>query len=364
MKKIGCALFLSIILTGLTFSSLEQPEAINVKLRVKASLANIRSGPSLNNKIIMQAKAGTVLSAVGKEGGWYLVTLSQKGIEPPLSGYIHQSIVEVMIEPESVPKQKKMEPEHPTREEATPPISRPEPKLSAPEKTPSPYQKAVPSNKMHIRASYSMGFLEEALSNSWQETIYHETASASIDYNVQKGNFFSLAFGFRAYGQISVELGVDVTSRNMDGAYSASIPHPLLFEAYRNGEGAESYTLSENSVFLNLVYSFRSRRFGLDLSVGPAYIMAKTKVISGINYTDSYPYDSVTLTSSDVDASQNVFGFNGGAHFLFYLTEKFALDLNAHYLYGKASFESGTDIQGPEITLGGLKAGAGLKILF
>jgi len=365
MRKMSYALFLILLFSSLIFALGEESSPASIKLKVTASVANIRNGPSLNNKIIMQVKAGTVLNATEKQGNWYLVVLSKQGIEPALRGYIHQSIVAVIFESESIPEPSKADPEEHPIEKISPPISEkkpepePEPKLEPPQ-----YPKNVHSNKMYIRASCSMGFLEETSSKTWQETIYHETASASVSYNIKKGNFFSAAFGYRVYGPISLELGVDITSRNIDGTYSASIPHPLLFGLLRDGEGIESYELSENSIFLNLVYSFRSGRFGLDFSAGPAYILSKAKIISGINYNDTYPYNSVTLSTNSTDVSKNVLGFNGGAHVLFYLTENFAIDLNGHYLSGKTDFETGTAVPGHKITLGGLRAGAGLKIQF
>lgn len=366
MRKISYALFLILFFSSLIFASGEESSPVSIKLKVTASAANIRNGPSLNNKIIMQVKAGTVLNATEKQGNWYLVALSKQGIEPALRGYIHQNIVEVMPESESTLGLSKADvEEHPIKKISPPPISeqKPEPELE-PKLEPAQHPKNVHSNKMYIRASYSMGFLEETSSKTWQETIYHETASASVSYDIKKGNFFSAAFGYRVYGPISLELGIDITSRNIDGTYSASIPHPLLFGLFRDGEGIESYELSENSIFLNLVYSFRSGRFGLDFSAGPAYILSKAKIISGINYNDTYPYNSVTLSTNSTDVSKNVLGFNGGAHVLFYLTENFAIDLNGHYLSGKTDFETGTAVPGHKITLGGLRAGAGLKIQF
>lgn len=365
MKKVSYTFFLILFFSSLIFALAEESSPINIKLKVTASVANIRNGPSLSYNIIMQEKAGTVLRATDKQGNWYLVTLSRQGIEPALRGYIHQSIVEVMSEPEPIPVPSKAAPEeHPIKKMPSP-ISekKPESELEA-KLGPAHHPKDVYSKRMYIRASYSLGFLEETSSTTWQETIYHETASAGISYNIKKGNFFSAAFGYRVYGPLSLELGFDLTSRNMDGTYSASIPHPLLFGILRDGDGAESYNLNENSIFLNLVYSLRSGRFGLDFSAGPAYILSKAKIISGINYNDTYPYDSVTLSADSTDVSKNVFGFNGGVNVLFYLTENFAIDLNGHYLSGKADFETGTAVPGHEITLGGLRAGAGLKIQF
>lgn len=364
MRKIACSLLTAFFLTGFLFPLDEASHSLNMKLRVMASVANIRSGPSLNHSIIMQVNVGTELNAIGKEGKWYKVALSKKGIEPALNGYIHQSIVKVVSEPESVSKSPESDQQEKPKEDQ--PILVAQPESEKPVKA-TPFQQHKQNfneKRMYIWVSYSLGFLEQTSSHSWQETIYYETADASIYYNIKKGNFFSAALGYRVYGAISLELGVDVTSRNMEETYSASIPHPLLFGVLRDDEGIEIYKLSENSVFLNIVYSVRGGRLGLDVSAGPAYIQSRSRTISGINYTDSYPYDSVTLSSEAIDISKNVFGFNGGAHVLFHFTENLAINLNARYVYGKADFDTGTSIVVPQITLGGLRLGGGLRVLF
>lgn len=364
MRKRTNCFVMAFFLAGLLFALGETPYPINVKLRVTTSVANIRSGPSLNHKIIMQVKAGTELKAVSKEGKWYEVTLSQKGIEPALIGYIHQSIVVVVSELEPVSKATEVEPQEQSKKEKPVFEAQPEPKKTARVTPLQQHKQSFSEKKMYIWISYSLGLLEQSSSFSWQETIYHEESNASIQYSIKKGNFFSAAFGYRVYGPVSLELGVDITSRNMEEAYSASIPHPLLFGILRDDEGIETWKLSESSFFLNIVYSVRSGRLGLDFSAGPAYIQSKSKTIAGINYTDSYPYDSVTLSSEVIDVSKNVFGFNGGAHVLFHFTENLAIDLNARYVYGKADFDTGTSVVVPPITLGGLRLGGGLKVLF
>jgi len=209
-----------------------------------------------------------------------------------------------------------------------------------------------------------MGFAEETINLSWSQDIYYETASAGIDYSLQKGNPINFAVGYMFSDSLGVELGADISSRNLDGIYSASIPHPLLFEAYRYGEGTGSYKVSENSVFLNLVYSLKFNKFGLDLFAGPAYILSTANIITEMSYTESYPYDSVSLTVNSTEVSKEVFGFNGGANVLFYFGNSFAVYVSGHYIGGKADFETETDIPGPQFNLGGFKAGAGLKFFF
>jgi len=357
MRKIAGVFFMLAIFAGIIFPVEVEEDILIIKLKVNVSVANIRKGPSTNSKIITQVTEGTLLDSIGKEGNWYLVIIPQQGIKSQLRGYIHRNIVDVVEEAESKISTRKTEPkkmaamEKSSKQKVT--------QVKAPE-----YQKKTSGKKIFIRANYSIGFAEQAINLPWNQDIYYETANAGIDYSLHKASPINFAVGYMFSDSFGVELGADISSRNLDGIYSASIPHPLLFDANRLGEGAGSYKVSENSIFLNFVYSLRFRRFGLDVFAGPVYILSTANIITEMSFTESYPYDSVSLSVNSTEVSKNVFGFNGGTNVLFYFGKNFALYATANYIGGKADFETGTDIPGPQINLGGFKAGAGLKIFF
>jgi len=357
MRKIAGVFFVLVIFAGMILTAEVQEDILIVKLKVNVSVGNVREKPSTDSKIITQVTEGTLLDAVGKEGNWYLVIIPQHGIEPELKGYIHRSIVDVVGETKP-----KISPKEAVKEEI--PVKKESPKKTMPQVKAPEYQEKMTRKKIYIRANYSMGFAEETIDLPWSQDIYYETASAGINYSLQKGSPINLAVGYMFTDSLGVELGADISSRNLDGNYSASIPHPLLFETYRYGEGTGSYKVSENSVFLNFVYSLRFNKFGLDLFAGPAYILSTANIITEMNYSESYPYDSISLSVNSTEVSKEVFGFNGGANVLFYFGNSFAVYVSGHYIGGKADFETGTDIPGPQFNLGGFKAGAGLKFFF
>ena len=74
-----------------------------------ASQANIRLKPTTQSEAISKVPIGAVLDVIKKEGEWYLVKLppDEKGIV--VTGYIHQSIVEVVEEIKEIPKEEKPE---------------------------------------------------------------------------------------------------------------------------------------------------------------------------------------------------------------------------------------------------------------
>ncbi len=75
----------------------------NLKVRVIVDKANVRLKPSLNSQIISKVPLGTVLESEGKFGEWYRVNLPPDEYGFTVSGYIHESVVEVVEEIPEVP---------------------------------------------------------------------------------------------------------------------------------------------------------------------------------------------------------------------------------------------------------------------
>lgn len=106
MRSLKITLFLIFFFTAtFVFSD-------DFKVRVVVSQANIRLKPDTQSAILLRIPLGGILDVIKKEGNWYYVKLSpdEKGIV--VTGYIHQSIVEVIEEIESsVRPEKKAEPQ-------------------------------------------------------------------------------------------------------------------------------------------------------------------------------------------------------------------------------------------------------------
>lgn len=108
------------------------------KLRVKGEKAPIRLKPTTESMVISHAPIGAILESEEKIGEWYKINLppDEKGIV--ISGYIHQSIVEIIEEFKEVPKEKKLEEKKP--QEITPPVTKePEPREKKPSRTKPQY---------------------------------------------------------------------------------------------------------------------------------------------------------------------------------------------------------------------------------
>ena len=74
-------------------------------LKVKVQTANVRSEPDASAPIVARMAAGILLQADGKDGDWYEVTVNDQSGKA-VTGYIHNSVVEVIGEDEEAAEMK------------------------------------------------------------------------------------------------------------------------------------------------------------------------------------------------------------------------------------------------------------------
>jgi len=356
------------------------------KVRVIVDIATLFASPKISDQDIDTFKRGTILNVLGlgPKNGWYNVSGKSEYWQGMISGFIQASQVELI---EETPKPEvKVTQEVPRVEEAAPaqeatkPAEEKPAKIEEPEKVEEiakpvaakPVQEvAAPvvleekpgRKKFFIRLGYNAGFSTQNNSVSWQQDIYYENANYGVDYGLGKGNSFSGGLGYKFSRSVGLEVGFDIGSRTLDASYDGSIPHPLYFNSPREGEGTAGYKVTENAAYLNLVLTIPFSRLGLDLFVGPAYYFSSAELIGGLGYSQSYPYSSVSLTAQNQKISKNVIGFNAGAGLTYYFAQSVGVFLSGQYLSASAEFQP-SEAPGLKLSLGGLKAGGGIKFNF
>lgn len=343
------------------------------KAKVIVERENIHLDPKGTRAIIKTVNKGNVLtlfSSAKVNRNWYnAIFVTEEKISN--SGYMQVSPFEITDLPPKIIKDEKKEPPEKEKVVKVPEIKKIEQKkpvavIKEKEKQPAlvSEEKVQKDKKIFIKFHYTMGFSEDTKSVSWSEEIYFEDASYGINNDFKKGNSFNVSLGYKFASSIGIELGIDLCSRNILSDYNTSIPHPLLFNSPRVAEKEGNYKLTENAVYLNLVYSIPISKFSLDVFGGPAYFLSKIELIKEIQFSDSYPYEQITISAGTEELKKNIFGFNAGASFNYNIAKGLNIFVNAQYFSSSADFEPTSDIPGLKLTLGGFKAGAGFKILF
>jgi opacity protein-like surface antigen len=77
----------------------------NTILKVRVQTANVRSEPDASAAIVARVAIGTLLEVAGKDGAWYEVTVNDQSGKA-VTGYIHNTVVEVLGEKEAAQEEK------------------------------------------------------------------------------------------------------------------------------------------------------------------------------------------------------------------------------------------------------------------
>lgn len=187
------------------------------------------------------------------------------------------------------------------------------------------------------------------------ETTYDLPKPVMPDAGVLVRIFRNVAAGI-AYDQSSATSDLDITAR---------IPHPLLIAQHRTVEGTLQARHEESGLHINAAYVFpATNRMYLGLSAGPTYFTVKQRVVKTVSVTESYPYDTATFSSADVEVlSESGWGFNAAVDLGWMLNRNFGIGGLLRYAKGTLSLKP-TGRAARDIDAGGLHAGIGARLAF
>jgi hypothetical protein len=219
--------------------------------------------------------------------------------------------------------------------------------------------------KVHIFASGLYNAQTFTISDDRSTTIYQEESRFRGDWTSETGPAYAVGGSYDILSGLSVGASFEFLSSTAVEAFQVSLPHPLYFESDRilSGEPV-SLSYKENAVHVLLIYARTVGRFVLAVSGGPSYFMTKTEAVDTFDYTESYPFDEVTLESvqrSTFDA--NGLGFNVGSWIGVRLVKQLAVGADLRFSRAKPKFttSAGNEV---EVKAGGARVGVGIRLMF
>jgi len=287
------------------------------KINVIAAKANIRAEPDVESQIIQEAQSDTKLQAIGITGEWYIVILPPDKEGIVLSGYIHQNLVEEIVEDVTeAPKVKEKKPDV-----AQPPESR----VYKPKRV-----KTGPRSCIGIGAGYSM-----PQENNYSDEIYY-------------GGNFCLG--------ISKNLSIELSGLR------------VLYNVEGSAEGLSNGDLSVIPIQLSIQLRFPvTHRFVPYILGGGGY------------YLNSFTLDEEIINTWDAlgfdveERIENSIGYHVGAGLDFFITGNIVINADFRYCFVKTKGSwsltdqiGGTVISGDleDLSLNSIMFGAGLKFCF
>jgi hypothetical protein len=242
-----------------------------------------------------------------------------------------------------------------TRTPARPP-ARPAAKAAAKKPTP----KAV----IDIDGAYrvtSQTFIDTAA-----PVINAEPAKIATTYDVPASMVFRGGATVRVWKMLGAGVSVSHFSSSGDGSIAATIPHPFEFAKGRNITAvASNLTRSETGVaLLARVFLPVSRRVSASIFGGPEWVSASGERVTDIDYSESYPYDTVTFQSSTTaDWKQTKLVPSVGGDINYFFAKQVGVGFGARYSGGNIDIPS---ISGETVKskVGGFVVGVGLRLRF
>jgi hypothetical protein len=205
-----------------------------------------------------------------------------------------------------------------------------------------------------------------SLSDTFTFRIYDEAASVTNDQDYGAGFLFNIEGGYRVLPRLTAGLAITHASGDAETRLSASIPHPQVFDAPRSATfdvSDANHRETGYHIFVSYLFPVTT---SLDLRVfaGPSIYQVSHDLVSGVAFTDTAPFTSVTITDATRDErSETVGAFHVGAGATYQVTDRFGVD--GFFRFARRTVDlPGVTASTTELEVGGAQVGLGIRVAF
>ena len=193
-----------------------------------------------------------------------------------------------------------------------------------------------------------------------------EQARFDTDYAVTRGPGLDVTAGAHVTRRMAVAVSASRFMQSTPATLSGSVPHPLYFDRARS-VGAELGQLRRQELGIHLQARgivASGRRAEMGVFGGPSIFRVSQEMVTGFGYGEAYPYDEVSFRSAETtDAAATRLGFNVGTDVTMFLTRQVGIGATMQFARGSVSLTSASGDE-QHVTVGGLRAGGGLRVRF
>jgi opacity protein-like surface antigen len=216
--------------------------------------------------------------------------------------------------------------------------------------------------KVMVGGGYELGTQTFGQTISFDQ--YQEKATITNDYSAGAAPGADIGLQWNAFKHVGFSLAGTIFSRDLDVTYDASFPNPLFFDKPRSATGTVSGKQKETAAHVNVVAFGRSGAVDLSGWAGVSLFKVEADLLQNVLYSQTYPYDSVTVTSTPTArASDSPVGFNLGASADWRFATNVGVGLEARYAWATAKLAV-PNAPTVEVHAGGFQVGLGLRFYF
>jgi len=193
----------------------------------------------------------------------------------------------------------------------------------------------------------------------------NETATVTVDHGVKTPLAFSAGGAVRVVRQFWAGVQYAMADMKSSASISASIPHPILFNAPRTVEGSiDRVAHKEKNVHVDLMYALPAGPVDVKVMGGPTFFNLKQGFVSDVALNETYPFDTASFAGATTkQLSKSAVGFNAGVDVSYPLSSTFRIGALIRYSRADVKFDD-PDIGRQTVTAGGIEAGGGIRIRF
>ena len=193
-----------------------------------------------------------------------------------------------------------------------------------------------------------------------------EQARFESRYGFENAPVFDVSGGVRVASYFGVGIGVSRFNIEETASVSAQVPHPFFLRSDRSISGdSPPLGRGETAVHLQaLVFVPATRSFTVTGFAGPTLFNVEQQLVTDVNFTHAYPYDTASFSSAVVGRESNsAVGFNVGADVAYYFSRNIGIGWLTRYSRAAVELPSASG-EMVEIDAGGLHTAVGLRLRF
>jgi hypothetical protein len=211
----------------------------------------------------------------------------------------------------------------------------------------------------------TLGLTTLEFAESWTFREFVEDATVDASYSVEPGPGFEAGLQYEIVSHVGLRSSFTLAEYDEVASYSASLPHPLYFDSPRQADGeVQALSLKERVAYVDLVISGAAGPLDLAAFGGVALVKVEGSLLEQIDYSHSYPYDTVTVDNVlTTVVEDSPIGFDVGVSVDYRLGRYFGLGAQLRFSQATAELTL-PDRETIEVETGGLQAAAGLRFQF
>ena len=205
----------------------------------------------------------------------------------------------------------------------------------------------------------------EDLDDAFEVPLNAEAERVTVTYPGKVGGLVAASGGYRVWRQFTIGLGVTRSSGRSPAAIAAQLPHPFFDNQFREVEGTASAQRSETAAHLLFGWMVPlTNRIRLIVTAGPSTINVEQTVVTGVQFSESYPYDTAEFTGATTKReSGRAAGFNAGGDVMWMFSRRIGAGGLVQFTRARVRIDPGGG-RTIAVDAGGVQVGAGLRLMF